>query len=1258
MTIDLTRATSFSSDEARMKAFKETGVSIKDIPVISDTTVDSQESIEIDTSNVPSGIDLSRATSYSSQEVADAVSGEQALPGKPVLDNETETFVYKTEPEAEPSDAQLAEMHKTRRAKIAENISQLEAMIESGVAQTTLSAEEKQAAIESGMTKTAMGEYLSRRGIVDLTDKGSQFIADAKRAKYIETELIPSMEDSALKSFFKTTGATGYETIVTLGNSLGYGTAAFTDGMQAFFEQLQNVSPEGYDAFAKTMIGAKQNPEGLANGLSREIENIFVASEGLPALGAISSAGLEAKRAFKQVKKAADYAAKQAEKAKTRFDVGVATEASAAAKAAKREAAAAIAKDNQKIKQELIVNFEQAIGARSMDAIDDATGLPKVIDESKLISTMDGGDIVLDTAKARDAGRQLLQEKGAKGQRDTTTAAGKAAEAVQPRTEITGVAGDIPAFMLDDMGQLTIPVVKAKNIDAFTAVTSELLEKVGGRDPNKRLVDQLFEVSVNEEVLPAQELVALLNKYDLSFEDYATMTLGSASEAGKILNKFSQVSKRVKPKNELLAAQERAMMDAQKGIMMWVRRVENVRRGLLVSQLATAARNLESGMIRAPLEGLQNMLDTALYNMSNADGVIRSTKAFGKTFVPGQGNWTDSFRHMRYMFDPTRMKESKEFTDYVLKHPELSGQFDMMFNQVNEVRKYTGAGSGGMADKIMSGIEQGVDVLNTPNRWQEYLIRRGAYTGELERLVKREYGVELMDVVNQGKIQDLLNDSPEFVKEGKQSFIELSAQAAEKAVDITYAKQPDTQVFRDITSFITRNGLTVAVPFPRFMFNSMELAGNYAGGAFAPVIKRGISAVTGDFAAATGKITNKERKQISRNIIGATVLLPSAMMYRNSEDAPEDYKKIKVTSDGTELDISNMSPVLRQSLWVAELMKRTKNGTVGEWLNKKDTSETWLGTNVRTGAGGVIFNDITDILAKADSIEGEKWGEYVGEAMGEYATTYLTPINQLIELQRAMEYRTDEYKDSRKEPQLGDPFIESVTRGFIKPAQRRGYAYILNADEEAQLPARETLYQKESEPLKRTGLFAKIFFGLSLSKEKSEAGKYMENLGLTEWEQRPKTISPGMERYEVKFMREYLPNIVEVAQTTVYDLAKEEYDSYDYNISEEKFINQKTIAFLKNELQKVRANIDGVIEAKGDVKSDLVTPEGKPIDITLTQNIQAQQRFRKLPKHQRRDALNMLPSLLYDLGRGNEEPDLSNAEHIDIMVDYAKQFAR
>ena len=35
----------------------------------------------------------------------------------------------------------------------------------------------------------------------------------------------------------------------------------------------------------------------------------------------------------------------------------------------------------------------------------------------------------------------------------------------------------------------------------------------------------------------------------MSFEDFVVSNLGSASEAGKILNKYSQLAKRVKPKS-------------------------------------------------------------------------------------------------------------------------------------------------------------------------------------------------------------------------------------------------------------------------------------------------------------------------------------------------------------------------------------------------------------------------------------------------------------------------------------------------------------------------------------------------------------------------------------------------------------------------------------------------------------------------------------------------------------------------------------
>ena len=141
-------------------------------------------------------------------------------------------------------------------------------------------------------------------------------------------------------------------------------------------------------------------------------------------------------------------------------------------------------------------------------------------------------------------------------------------------------------------------------------------------------------------------------------------------------------------------------------------------------------------------------------------------------------------------------------------------------------------------DGILNAAEVGVDALNLPNRWQEFLIRRGAFTGELERPVQREYGIDLVQALNNGRLPDLMNDASDLVPKGKRSFNELVADATDKALDITYAKQPEVPVFRGITSFITRTGLTAVVPFPRFMFNSMELAGNYSAGAFAPVIKR------------------------------------------------------------------------------------------------------------------------------------------------------------------------------------------------------------------------------------------------------------------------------------------------------------------------------------------------------------------------------------------------------------------------------------
>ena len=709
------------------------------------------------------------------------------------------------------------------------------------------------------------------------------------------------------------------------------------------------------------------------------------------------------------------------------------------------------------------------------------------------------------------------------------------------------------------------------------------------------------------------------------------------------------------------------------GLQKFVVRVENIRRGLLVSQLATAGRNLSSAVARAPLEGLGNMVDTALYNFSNAKGPANSLAAGLKTFKPGEGNWTGSFRHMRYMFDPTKMRDSKQITDFVLSNDKYASQFDMMFNTINEIRKSTGAGQsktklGRGVDGILNVAEAGVDILNTPNRWQEFLIRRGAFTGELERLVQREYGIDLVQALNNGRLPDLMNDASDLVPKGKRSFNDLVADATDKALDITYAKQPEVPVFRQITSFITRSGLTAVVPFPRFMFNSMELAGNYSAGAFAPVIKRSIAASTGDFATATGKLTKKDRQQISRNIIGATVILPAAMMYRSekyNDDVPSDYKMLK--TDNGLIDTTPQSPILRQSLWVAEAIHRGMlakaggpegDGTFRNWLDFDDMKQTFLGTNVRTGTGAIIFEDIAKMISTADSIGGEKGKEMLGQALAEYGATYLTPLTQVIEIQRIQGSRPSVFKDVRKEamigkdPKTGEEFEGPFMRGVKTVINRRGFGDIFDPGSQEDLPARETVFQEEGKPRERIGTALKLFTGIGLSEELSEAGQFMEELGYKDFKIPSRTISKGFNQYETRFLRRMLPSIVEVVKSPEFVSEARQRARQNKEPNVKAFVNKERIAYIDAALKTYKSQMDDYIADKD--AGDLVTPDGSPIDGNLTMYLRLMQQYRRLSPSARDRAYQNLPILIRDGSLRNKEPNIGDPEHLAAMVEFAK----
>ena len=117
--------------------------------------------------------------------------------------------------------------------------------------------------------------------------------------------------------------------------------------------------------------------------------------------------------------------------------------------------------------------------------------------------------------------------------------------------------------------------------------------------------------------------------------------------------------------------------------------------------------------------------------------------------------------------------------------------------------------------------------------------------------------------------------------------------------------------------------------------------------------------------------------------------------------------------------------------------------------------ETFIGTNIRTGGGAVILY-ISKMFSEADAMAGERGMQVFGEVFGEYASTFLTPLNQVIETQRAFDYRPNEYLDLRSEPNLEteEVFVNIAPfkRGVVEPFRRRGYTTLFTPSEEKEAP--------------------------------------------------------------------------------------------------------------------------------------------------------------------------------------------------------------
>ena len=836
-----------------------------------------------------------------------------------------------------------------------------------------------------------------------------------------------------------------------------------------------------------------------------------------------------------------------------------------------------IADSQKQLRSDYIVEYEARINAIRKDA-----GQPPIS-----ISNLDEktGLYTIDPEKTREGGNLILSDAY-----KTTDEFGN--ESLEQLSKLESVA-----MGADD---ITIPMLNPQKLDALIAIAATLKKNNPDsfkRAKGKTLIDNLFDLTVDKDLLASDELLDMLNKHGMSYEEYVLGVVGSGSQAGTLLQKLSQIG-RARPKSLTDIRNNEKLATEQSIRGLWqstVVRVEGARRGILVSSWATTARNITSGGIVQPMASIANLADAMLIagrSSDNAAGAVYSGIA-----ALGKGStWKGSFSNMVYIFKD--QEYAKEMTEYLLKYPELSGQYKKMFDGIGEIQAGLGRGkattkAGKLLDGTMSKIEDGVQFLNTPNRWQDHVMRRGTFVAELERRVQLEYGQDLQQLIKEGRIQEIIRDTSSIRPDGAPSFLTLVEDSTKKAMDLTFAGTPNNKLLEDAGNLIVKSGIgTMFIPFPRFVATSMEWMGDHATGAFQVPLRKILLRSSGkdipdvdgmreNFSKMTpvefrkkykktkeqvrkeaGRLNVRDRDQITKHLVG-WASIAAVYNLRNTENMSSDHKRMTLTSEGEggevttqDLDVTAQYP-MRQINWIAEYLRNAdpdalgglpkfaeyiagdgtgNTGTVSTWqgMEKGEILETFLGIQARTGQTNVFIDEIANFINGYEDIQNTgKFDKAFGRFMGQYAASFLVPMTQIITAQRAMGIRDAEMKDHASmydTSDLTDQFNPAFVRSFNQSELFLAPS-VTNALEE-----RETL---EIENPKRINQGLKLFFGLNFYESDSEDIEFLKSIGWTDptYALGSKKVEKPAKNYANKELALEIPDIIASAKEEAQEIA-------------------------------------------------------------------------------------------------------------------------
>lgn len=403
----------------------------------------------------------------------------------------------------------------------------------------------------------------------------------------------------------------------------------------------------------------------------------------------------------------------------------------------------------------------------------------------------------------------------------------------------TPAAGTIGALKEITEANLKNPVV-----EETTAAAMDYLKT--NYDTSKRLYKNIADGVAAGEINPSF-LPEVLAKHELSPAEFAKVYVDTVSGAGKKLRYHSIVAKEL---NKVFADTPEALdlfakhysetpKTAVDKFLSAMMETENIRRAMMVGQVATAMRNISSQGVRTLVGAFDESMQSVAKKMFGGPLETKESVLDGlNTVYAGISR-----------LSPTRRAR---LTEILEQNSDVVSTLKFVSEPVNEV-----------------GFGKISGMINALNRGQEFFFRRLGFEAKLRTLLDKR-GLDYNTI------------NPKHIPDG------LVEEAVNYSLEMTFAASPKSSLAAQWVRNMSQLPFTLIQPFPRFNYaNAIPFLLDHSPlGYLHAVSPRSLKSL------ASGN-PDEFAKAASRATIG-TLALEGAMRLRQSEHAGERWYEIKV----------------------------------------------------------------------------------------------------------------------------------------------------------------------------------------------------------------------------------------------------------------------------------------------------------------------------------------------------------------------------